>query len=100
MSGWPAAPWSRSNSADGARFVTVPGVSEGRAGRTRLRPLVLGAAAIAALAAAGCGEKSEPSVHTPTTTAATLTAPTTTTPAPTTTKPVQTPTAPVPKTTP
>jgi hypothetical protein len=65
---------------------------------------VLGAAAIAALAAAGCGEKSEPSVHPPTTTAVAPTAPTTTAaapaPAPTTTKPAPTPTAPVPKTTP
>jgi multidrug efflux pump subunit AcrA (membrane-fusion protein) len=68
----------------------------------RLRPIVLGAAAIAALAAAGCGEKSEPSVHPPTT-AATTSVPTTTptTPAPgTVTKTEQTPTAPVPKTTP
>ena len=70
------------------------------AGRRRLRPLVLGAAAIVALAAAGCGEKSEPSVHPPTTAAATTTAPAATAPGPTTTKPAQTPTAPVPKTTP
>jgi len=61
---------------------------------------VLGAAAIVALASAGCGEKSEPSVHPPITAAATTTAPTTTAPGPTTTKPTQTPTAPVPKTTP
>jgi hypothetical protein len=75
--------------------------SEGSAGRRRLRPLVLGTAAIAAIAAAGCGEKSEPSIHPPTTTAAaTTTTPTATAPSPTTTKPVQTPTAPVPKTTP
>jgi hypothetical protein len=100
MSGSHTARWSRSNSADGARFVTVPAVSEERAGKRRLRPLVLGAAAIAALAAAGCGEKSEPSVHPPTTTAAAPAAPTTTAPAPTATKPAQTPTAPVPKTTP
>jgi hypothetical protein len=62
-----------------------------------MRPLVLGAAAVAAIAAVGCGEKSEPAIHPPTTAAATTTTP----PAPgaTTTKP-QTPTAPVPKTTP
>jgi multidrug efflux pump subunit AcrA (membrane-fusion protein) len=68
----------------------------------RLRPIVLGAAAIAALAAAGCGEKSEPAVHPPTT-AATTSVPTTTptTAAPgTVTRTEQTPTAPVPKTTP
>jgi hypothetical protein len=71
-----------------------------------LRPLLLGAAAIAALAAAGCGEKSEPAVHAPTTVATTTTATTpatgatTTTPGATTAKPQQTPTAPVPKTTP
>ena len=60
---------------------------------------MLGTAAVAALAAAGCGEKSEPAVHAPVTTGLTATTPTT--PAPgTTTKPVQTPTAPVPKTTP
>jgi hypothetical protein len=69
-------------------------------GRRRLRPLVLGTAAVAALAAAGCGEKSEPSVHPPVTTGVTATTPTATAPGPTTTKPVQTPTAPVPKTTP
>jgi hypothetical protein len=65
--------------------------------RRRLRPLVLGAAVVAALAAAGCGEKSEPSVRPPVTTG--VTAPTTTAPG-TNTKSVQTPTAPVPKTTP
>ncbi|HKH41972.1 MAG TPA: hypothetical protein VKA41_08955 [Solirubrobacterales bacterium] len=71
------------------------------AGRRRLRPLVLGTAAIAALAAAGCGEKSEPAIHPPTTATATTTAPQTT-PAPdsTITRTEQTPTAPVPKTTP
>ena len=74
--------------------------SQASAGRRRLRTLVLGTAAIAALAAAGCGEKPEPSIHPPTTTAATTTTPTTTAPAPTTTKPAPTPTAPVPKTTP
>jgi hypothetical protein len=65
----------------------------------RLRPIVLGAAAIAALAASGCGEKSEPAVQPPTTVATptATTAPTTTG---TTTKPQVTPTAPVPKTTP
>jgi predicted outer membrane protein len=61
-------------------------------GKRRLRPLLLGAAAVAALAAAGCGEKSEPSVHPPATTGVTTT-PTATAPAPTTTNPV-------PKTTP
>jgi hypothetical protein len=69
------------------------------AGR-RLRPLVLGTAAIAALAAAGCGEKSEPAVHAPTTAPATTTIPATTTPPATTATQPQTPTAPVPKTTP
>jgi hypothetical protein len=69
------------------------------AGRRRLRPLLLGIAAVAALAATGCGEKSEPSIRPPTTTAAT-TAPATTTAPPATTAQPQTPTAPVPKTTP
>ena len=69
-------------------------------GRRRLGPLVLGTAVIAALAASGCGEKSEPAVHAPTTTAVTTTAPATTTAAATTTTQPQTPTAPVPKTTP
>ena len=50
--------------------------------------------AVAALAVTGCGEKSEPSVHPPTTTTP---PPTTTAPAPTATKPAPTPTAPVPK---
>jgi hypothetical protein len=82
-------------------LVTVPAVnSEAEAGRRRLRPLVLGTAAIAALAAGGCGEKPEPSIHPPTTAPATTTVPTTPAPAPTTTKPAPTPTAPVPKTTP
>jgi hypothetical protein len=53
---------------------------------------LLGTAAVAALAAAGCGEKSEPSVHPPATAGVTTT-PTATAPAPTTTNPV-------PKTTP
>jgi hypothetical protein len=75
------------------------------AGRRRLRPLVLGAAAIAALAAAGCGEKSEPAVHPPTTAAVTTAPPTATTPtaaAPgaTTTSTEPTPTAPAPQATP
>jgi hypothetical protein len=70
------------------------------AGKRRLRPLVLGTVAVAALAASGCGEKSEPAVHPPTTAAATTTTPTTPAAGATTTKPVQTPTAPVPKTTP
>jgi hypothetical protein len=74
--------------------------SEASAGRRRLRPLALGTAVVAALAAAGCGEKSEPSVHPPTTAAVTTTTPTTTAAGPTITKTEQTPTAPVPKTTP
>jgi hypothetical protein len=73
--------------------------SQASAGRRRLRTLLLGAAAIAALAATGCGEKSEPAIHAPTTTPAT-TAPTTTAAPPATTAQPQTPTAPVPKTTP
>jgi hypothetical protein len=56
-------------------------------GRRRLRPLVLGTAAVVALAVAGCGEKSEPSVHPPATTAVTATTPTATVPEPTTTQP-------------
>ncbi len=81
-----------------ACFVTVPAVSsDGWAGRRRLRPLVLGTAALAALAAAGCGEKSEPAVHPPTTAAATTTATGQPAPAPTATKPTQTPTAPAPE---
>jgi hypothetical protein len=73
------------------------------AGSRRLRLVVLGAAVSVAFAASGCGEKSEPSVHPPTTAAATTTVPATT---PTATTPgtitrtEQTPTAPVPKTTP
>src|SRR4051812_11469797 len=101
MSGLPAVRWSRSNSAERARFVTVPAViARALAGRRRLGSLVLGVAAIAALAASGCGEKSEPAVHAPTTTAATTTAPATTTPPAATQTHPQTPTAPVPKTTP
>jgi hypothetical protein len=67
----------------------------------RLRPLAIGTALAAALAAAGCGEKSEPQVHPPTT-APTVSVPTTTAPPATTTAPAPTPTptAPVPKTTP
>jgi hypothetical protein len=84
-----------------AWLVTVPAVSsEAEAGRRRLRPLVLATVALAGLAAAGCGEKPEPSIHPPTAAAVTTTAPATTTPAPTATKPTGTPTAPVPKTTP
>jgi hypothetical protein len=63
-------------------------------------PLLVASGALAAVAASGCGEKSEPAVHPPTTAATTATAPTTTAPTPTTTKPTPTPTAPVPKTTP
>jgi hypothetical protein len=72
------------------------------AGRRRLRPLVLGTATAAAVVAVGCGEKSEPAIHPPTTAPVTTTAPapTTTAAAPTATKPTRTPTAPVPKTTP
>jgi hypothetical protein len=76
----------------------VRSVSE--AGRRRLLPLLLATAGLAALASAGCGEKSEPAVHPPTTAATPTTTPTTTTPPATTTKPTPTPTAPVPKTTP
>jgi hypothetical protein len=67
------------------------------AGWRRPRLLVAGAATVAALAAAGCGEKSEPDVHPPTTAPVTTPAPTTTTPAPTQTKTGPTATAPVPK---
>jgi hypothetical protein len=77
-------------------------IVEPEAGWRRLLPLVLVAGALAVVALAGCGEKSEPSVHPPTT-AATTTAPpatTTTTPSATTTGKSLTPTAPVPKTTP
>jgi hypothetical protein len=72
----------------------------GEAGRARLLPLALAAGALAAVAAAGCGEKSEPAIHPPTTAATVTTAPTTSTPPATITKPTPTPTAPVPKTTP
>jgi len=75
-------------------------ITEPEAGRRRLLPLVLVAGALGAVAAAGCGEKSEPAVHPPTTAATTTTPPATTVPPPTTTKPAPTPTAPVPKTTP
>jgi hypothetical protein len=64
----------------------------------RLRPIVLGAAAIAALAATGCGEKSEPAVQPPT--VATPTVTTTPTPGATTTQPHGTQIAPAQKTTP
>ena len=67
---------------------------------TRLsRGLALGAAAIVAIAAAGCGEKSEPPIHPPTTAATTTVPPATTAPT-TTARTTPTPTAPVPKTTP
>ncbi len=69
------------------------------AGWRRLRPALVGAATVAALAAAGCGEKSEPAVHPPTT-APTTTAPPTTTSTPTQTQPAPTPTTTVPKQTP
>jgi hypothetical protein len=80
-------------------FVTVPAViTEPEAGRRRLLPLVLVAGALAAVAATGCGEKSEPSVHPPTTAPTTTAPPVTTAPPATTT--AKSPTAPVPKTTP
>jgi hypothetical protein len=72
---------------------------QGSAGRRRLRPLVLGLGTVAALAAAGCGEKSEPSIHPPTTAAITTT-PTATASGVTTTAPANTSTAPAPQTTP
>jgi hypothetical protein len=76
----------------------VPAViTEPQAGKRRLLPLVLVAGALGAFAAASCGEKSEPTVHPPTTAPTTTVPPTTTAPPATTTK---TPTAPVPKTTP
>jgi len=70
-------------------------VNVDRKAGTRGAALALGAAALLALGAAGCGEKSEPDVHPPTTAPTTTQVPTTT-PA----KPVPTPTAPLPKTTP
>jgi predicted small lipoprotein YifL len=82
--------------------VTVPAViMEPEAIRRRLLPSVLAVAVLGAGALTGCGEKSEPAVHPPTTaaTTSTTTPSTTTTPAPTTTS-KRTPTAPVPKTTP
>ncbi len=83
-----------------ATSVTVPAVTrEAQAIRRRLLPVAL-AAAIGAIAVAGCGEKSEPGVHAPTTAPTTTTLPVTTTPSPTTTAKAPTPTAPVPKTTP
>ena len=81
-------------------FVTVPAVIVERdAGRRRLA-LVLVAGVLGAVALAGCGEKSEPAVHPPTTAPTTTAPPVTTTSPATTTKPSPTPTAPVPKTTP
>ena len=74
--------------------------SVGDAGTRRLLPLALAAGTLAAVAVAGCGEKSEPAIHPPTTAATVTTAPTTTTPPATIAKPNRTPTAPVPKTTP
>jgi hypothetical protein len=79
----------------------VPGVNAAKTARwRRLRLLVAGAVSMAAVGTAGCGEKSEPAVHPPTTAPTTTAAPTTTTPAPTQTKPAPAPTAPVPKQTP
>jgi hypothetical protein len=73
---------------------------ESEAIRRRLLPVALVAGALGAVAVSGCGEKSEPTVHPPTTAATTTTPPATTTPAPSTTAKTPTPTAPVPKTTP
>ncbi|HEX5820244.1 MAG TPA: hypothetical protein VFY30_00605 [Solirubrobacterales bacterium] len=75
-------------------------ITEREAIRRRLLPVALVAGALGAVALSGCGEKSEPAVHPPTTAATTTTPPATTTPAPTTTAKTPTPTAPVPKTTP
>ena len=81
--------------------VTVPAVIKvPEAGRRRMLPLVLVSAALGAAVVGGCGEKSEPAVHPPTTAAATTTASPAVTTTPTATKPAPTPTAPVPKTTP
>ena len=89
------ARWRRSSSASP---LACPPVSSER-GRRTLLPLALVTAGLA-VTAAGCGEKSEPAIHPPTT-AATTTAPPATTTAPATTTPTtQAPTAPVPKTTP
>jgi len=66
----------------------------------RLPAPIVAAVVILGLAIAGCGEKSEPAVHPPTTAPTTVSVPTATTPPPTTTQPAPTPTAPVPKTTP
>jgi hypothetical protein len=70
------------------------------AGRRRLRLLVLGTAAVATLAAAGCGEKDEPPIRPPTTAPAATTPTAPAPPGATTTAPPNAPTAPVPKTTP
>jgi hypothetical protein len=74
-------------------------ITEQDTGR-RLFALVAVTAALGAGVVTGCGEKSEPDVHPPTTAATTTTPPTTTAPPATTTAPAPTPTAPVPKTTP
>jgi hypothetical protein len=82
-------------------FVTVPAVIVRlEARKRRLLALALVVGALGAVAVSGCGEKSEPAVHPPTTAATTTTPPVTTTQAPTTTAKAPTPTAPVPKTTP
>ncbi|MGA9371416.1 MAG: hypothetical protein WBV53_06175 [Solirubrobacterales bacterium] len=75
-------------------------ITEPEAGRRRLLAVVLVAGTLGAVALAGCGEKSEPAVHPPTTAATTTTPPATTAPPATATRPTPTPTAPVPKTTP
>jgi hypothetical protein len=85
--------------AGGRRDKVAPVRNLREAGRRRL-PLLIASGALAAVVVAGCGEKSEPAVHPPTTAATTTTAPTTTAPPATTTRPGATPTAPVPKTTP
>jgi hypothetical protein len=74
----------------------VPGVSGmHQAGWRHLRLALAGALAVAALALTGCGEKSEPEVHPPTTAPTTVPPATTTTP--TATNAVPTPTATAPK---
>lgn len=82
-------------------FVTVPAViARLEAGRRRLLALALTAGALGAVTVSGCGEKSEPAIHPPTTAATTTTPPAATTTAPAVTRTAPTPTAPVPKTTP
>ena len=68
----------------------MPGVSG-------MKRVVAGVLAVAALALTGCGEKSEPEVHPPTTAPTTAPPATTTAPAPTPTNAAPTPTATAPK---